>query len=141
MKEGKSAHEECSEKERYIHALELQVETFALLASRLASLLHPGRNGDQGNMPTVRSYSRRGSKAVAEVEVASGTSGSQASTGKKRASSKAASHQVAPKPLSKNGLKYRQSPEYREKQKEYQRRHAAKKRLERESAAKQQEVA
>lgn len=124
MKEKESANEECSEQERYIHALELQVETFALLASRLAQILRPEGIGSGNQMPAVRPKARNGSKAVAEMEVALGPSGSKAPTGSKRASSKAASDKVD----------RRKTPEYRKKQQAYQRTHYAKMKALREAA-------
>lgn len=130
---GKSAREnQCSEKDGYIHALELQVETFALLASRLASLLYPSGYRDQGNMSPVRPSARGRGKAVAEVEMASGTSGRKASTRARSASSKASEDKVSP---------YRQSEAYREKQREYQRRFYAKRKAAKEAAKKKETAA
>ena len=107
----------------YIHALELQVETFALLASRLASLLHPGRDGYTSEMPSMRGNSRSRGKAVAKMEVASSSSSSKAPTGKSgsRKASKTRARKVVP------SAKKHKTAKQMAKQKVYQARHYAKK--------------
>ena len=113
--------------EGYIHSLELQVETFALLASRLASLLHPSRDGGEGSMPSLRLDSRSSKgKAVANVEDSSGTSGNKSST-RKGKRSKATKSKVA-QPTTEQ--KRRQSKAYKAQQKIYQARFYAKKKAE-----------
>lgn len=81
MKESNQDARSAAEKDRYIHALELQVETFALLASRLGSLLQPTReSGSEYQMPYLRSSSRKGRSPMAAVEVALGSPSSEAPT-------------------------------------------------------------
>ena len=107
----------------YINALELQVETFALLASRLASLLHPGRDGSESLLSNMQSKSRSRGKAVAKMEVASSSSSSKAPTGsgKRSKAGKTRARKVVP------STKKHKTAKQMAKQKVYQARHYAKK--------------
>ena len=103
----------------YIQALEIQVESFALLASRLASLLHSSMEWNQNKVPGMRLHTGpEESKTVGKVEGRSGTSSRSTSTGEGRRG-KAAKSKVAPP--------RRSTERYKAQQKIYQARYEAKK--------------